>query len=106
MKATQFIKDHGLEKARGVVEGWIDRNFDDSFNIRDGVYCNLPFEPTDDCETLGLFELKRLVESVDLVDSLGGLKAARSEAHKDCFVYNQPLLAAIAAYESIYGGGE
>lgn len=50
--------------------------------------------------------VKRLVESVDLVDSLGGLKAARSEAHKDCFVYNQPLLAAIAAYESIYGGGD
>ncbi|MEW0939744.1 hypothetical protein [Acinetobacter baumannii] len=48
--------------------------------------------------------VKRLVESVDLVNSLGGLKAARSEAHKDCFVYNQPLLAAIAAYESIYGG--
>ncbi|HHP4491672.1 TPA: hypothetical protein ACSBV0_003854, partial [Acinetobacter baumannii] len=50
--------------------------------------------------------VKRLVESVDLVNSLGGLKAARSEAHKDCFVYNQPLLAAIAAYESIYGGGD
>ncbi|EML2890033.1 hypothetical protein RGN35_002098 [Acinetobacter baumannii] len=50
--------------------------------------------------------VKRLVESVDLVNSLGGLKAARSEAHKDCFVYNQPLLAAIAAYESIYGDGD
>ncbi|MGQ1397956.1 hypothetical protein ACT41J_13665 [Acinetobacter baumannii] len=50
--------------------------------------------------------VKRLVESVDLVNSLGGLKAARSEAHKDCFAYNQPLLAAIAAYESIYGGGD
>ena len=51
-------------------------------------------------------DLKRLVESVDLVNSLGGLKAARSEAHKDCFAYNQSLLAAIAAYESIYGGGD
>ncbi|AIY36512.1 TPA: hypothetical protein JI043_05650 [Acinetobacter baumannii] len=50
--------------------------------------------------------VKRLVESVDLVNSLGGLKAARSEAHKDCFAYNQLLLAAIAAYESIYGGGD
>ncbi|QJP36796.1 hypothetical protein G3R47_04355 [Acinetobacter baumannii] len=50
--------------------------------------------------------VKRLVESVDLVNSLGGLKAARSEAHKDCFAYNQSLLAAIATYESIYGGGD
>jgi len=55
---------------------------------------------------IDLSDLKRLVESVDLVNSLGGIKAARSEAHKDCFVYNQPLLAAIAAYESIYGGGD
>ncbi|MFH4077675.1 hypothetical protein WAI85_21700, partial [Acinetobacter baumannii] len=53
---------------------------------------------------VNLSNLKRLVESIDLVNSLGGLKAARSEAHKDCFAYNQPLLAAIAAYESIYGG--
>ncbi|MFI9938497.1 hypothetical protein [Acinetobacter baumannii] len=55
-------------------------------------------------ECVDLTDLKRLVESVDLVNSLGGIKAARSEAHKDCFVYNQPLLAAIADHESIYGG--
>ncbi|EPJ9036912.1 hypothetical protein M5H40_003861, partial [Acinetobacter baumannii] len=70
---------------------------DAKYLIEQNINCN-DFE-------FSLDDLKRLVESVDLVDSLGGLKAARSEAHKDCFVYNQPLLAAIAAYESIYGGG-
>ncbi|EMI5472546.1 hypothetical protein RGJ33_003658 [Acinetobacter baumannii] len=83
MKPEQFIRWFGIEDAKYLIE--------------QNINCN-DFE-------FSLDDLKRLVESVDLVDSLGGLKAARSEAHKDCFVYNQPLLAAIAAYESIYGGG-
>ncbi|MEW7159828.1 hypothetical protein [Acinetobacter baumannii] len=84
MKPEQFIRWFGIEDAKYLIE--------------QNINCN-DFE-------FSLDDLKRLVESVDLVDSLGGLKAARSEAHKDCFVYNQPLLAAIAAYESIYGGGD
>ncbi|EHU1571486.1 hypothetical protein AW863_RS10695 [Acinetobacter baumannii] len=107
MRAQQFIKDHGLEKAREVVEGWRDRSFDDSFNIQDGVYCNLPFEPTDDCETLGLFELKLLVESVDLVESWGGIDDVKLYDLSHC--KNRPesagykLLQAIKDHESIYG---
>ena len=100
MKPEQFIREYGVEKAREVVEGAPDghKGYNDVINqYTRGVWFS---------RDVMLSDLKRLVESVDLVDSLGGLKAARSEAHKDCFVYNQPLLAAIAAYESIYGGGD
>lgn len=100
MKPEQFIREYGVEKARKVVEGAPDghKGYNDVINqYTRGVWFS---------RDVMLSDLKRLVESVDLVDSLGGLKAARSEAHKDCFVYNQPLLAAIAAYESIYGGGD
>ncbi|MGE9742256.1 hypothetical protein ACQP7C_13500 [Acinetobacter baumannii] len=122
MKPEQFIREFGVEKAREVVEGapegathyglrqyrqWEGRILktftDESWRSTAVFGGNLRFIE-DDC--LKIQDLKRLVESVDLVDSLGGLKAARSEAHKDCFVFNQPLLAAIAAYESIYGGGD
>ncbi|SUU42183.1 Uncharacterised protein [Acinetobacter baumannii] len=92
MKPEQFIREYGVEKAREVVEAAIDGSTHVIYEQADGL--------------INLRDLKRLVESVDLVNSLGGLKAARSEAHKDCFAYNQPLLAAIAAYESIYGGGD
>ena len=98
MKPEQFIREFGLKKAREVVEGAPDghKGYNDVINqYTRGVWFS---------RDVMLSDLKRLVESVDLVDSLGGLKEARSEAHKDCFVYNQPLLAAIAAYESIYGG--
>ncbi|MDA3498421.1 hypothetical protein [Acinetobacter baumannii] len=105
MKPEQFIREFGVEKAREVVEGAPSSatTARPSLDFKHYLYGR--------CENAGgshilLSDLKRLVESVDLVNSLGGLKAARSEAHKDCFVYNQPLLAAIADYESIYGGGD
>ncbi|MGI3277771.1 hypothetical protein ACRVCV_10850 [Acinetobacter baumannii] len=105
MKPEQFIREFGVEKAREVVEGAPSSatTARPSLDFKHYLYGR--------CENAGgshilLSDLKRLVESVDLVDSLGGLKAARSEVHKDCFVFNQPLLAAIAAYESIYGGGD
>ncbi|HEO1774356.1 TPA: hypothetical protein VAM13_002726 [Acinetobacter baumannii] len=100
MKPEQFIREFGEKKAREVVEGAPDghKGYNGVINqYTRGVWFS---------RDVMLSDLKRLVESVDLVDSLGGIKAARSEAHKDCFVYNQPLLAAIAAYESIYGGGD
>ncbi|MFJ0508019.1 hypothetical protein Q4177_17905 [Acinetobacter baumannii] len=104
MKPEQFIREYGpntfrismsfVNTAKYLVvhEGEID--FTDEIKPHHG---DRVFERN---------VVKRLVESVDLVNSLGGIKAARSEAHKDCFVYNQPLLAAIAAYETIYGGGD
>lgn len=121
MKPEQFIREFGEKKAREVVEGMPEcanhykfseyASIDQYYSIHtiplkwnnySKTWYQLRKKPKD---LVDLIDLKRLVESVDLVNSLGGIKAARSEAHKDCFVYNQPLLAAIAAYESIYGGG-
>ena len=100
MKPEQFIREFGVWKAREALTlcCWMDGSF--CTRLWHGCVQN-----NHEC-CVDVKDLKRLVESVDLVNSLGGLKAARSEAHKDCFAYNQPLLAAIAAYESIYGGGD
>lgn len=118
MKPEQFIREFGVEKAREVVEGapgfpvfgycTLTGNYIFKRSNATAYYHNETNSWSEDyaIELILLEDLKRLVDSVDLVISLGGLKAARSEAHKDCFVYNQPLLAAIAAYESIYGGGD
>ena len=56
-------------------------------------------------------DLKRLVESVDLIDSLGGLELSKKESN-DCRFYEYADMShrayaikqAIADYESIYGG--
>lgn len=129
MKPEQFIRRYGVEKAREVVEGipkaksFISGDVKEAqgynsklnkyvmwewlykFHWREGDWQIQSYTGSDfTIDVFDLSDLKRLVESLDLVSSLGGLKAARSEAHKDCFSYNQPLLAAIADYESIYGG--
>ncbi|HHX4831949.1 TPA: hypothetical protein ACVB6Z_000382 [Acinetobacter baumannii] len=129
MKPEQFIREFGVEKAREVVSDAPNcatlfrlcgiEEIPTYLKIIDGKYwryswrngfreaCQSTYNKINAAgELVSISDLKRLVESVDLVNRLGGIKAARSEAHKDCFVYNQPLLAAIAAYESIYGGGE
>ncbi len=106
MKATKLIRDKGLKYAKKIVDSAPSNatEWNEGYEFQCGQ--SVEISPADrEKYFVDLVELKRLVESVDLVNSLGGLKAARSEAHKDCFVYNQPLLAAIAAYESIYGGG-
>ena len=90
MDATQFIKEHGVEKAREVVEGAPDRTashyvvdtdtyfsekfhtyFDHSLNDWETVdlHCVSDLEANYEI-VLDLFDLKRLVKSIDLVDRL------------------------------------
>ncbi|QXB48238.1 hypothetical protein I6L30_06675 [Acinetobacter seifertii] len=106
MKATQFIKDHGLEKAREVVDGapeWatvLDTDVNDYY--RSSVVTH---------KDVDLKELKRLVESVDLVNKVGGIENAKTFDEKciycvEHFTNLERLKQAIADYESIYGGGE
>ena len=45
-------------------------------------------------------EVKRLIESHELIEGCGGLDLARKEAHKNCFEFNAPLLKAIFDVES------
>lgn len=126
MKPEQFIREQGLPEVNRILEEapehsqfvipcldgemYFSQREDDAKWFKWSTGYNKWLEYFGKCNPLdlaySLSDLKRLVESLDLVKSLGGLKATRSEAHKDCFAYNQPLLAAIAAYESIYGGGE
>lgn len=77
MKPTQFIKDHGLEKAREVVEGaselWFAYDAHDQVYIRCGdIQDGYSIADYEDCFLLD--ELRSLVESVDLVNDLGGMQ--------------------------------
>ncbi|HAV3880048.1 TPA: hypothetical protein ACGCZ0_001099 [Acinetobacter baumannii] len=129
MKPEQFIREKGLKKAREVVEGapegathyglrqyrqWEGRILktftDESWRSTAVFGGNLRFIE-DDC--LCIQDLKRLVESLDLVKKLGG----RSGAIREYFEYvhsgkseldirPNELARVIRDHESIYGGGE
>jgi hypothetical protein len=126
MKATQFIKDHGLERAREVVERSASAKWADYYNIA-----------TDSLGTAGwgfseklclhnnkyvlLLDIKRLVESVDLVNKFGGFEAAKRKVKMALFnrfllisfpaesgigsIYTHKVELAIKDYGSIYGEG-
>ncbi|MDC4399274.1 hypothetical protein OHV36_10900 [Acinetobacter baumannii] len=126
MKAGEFLKVHGLKLAKEVVEGapnsathyelTVDgsayfkyENFE-WFCIEGGEQIRTYMENHETCHLIPLNDLNRLVESVDLVESWGGIDDVKLYDLSHC--KNRPesagykLLKAIADYESIYGGGQ
>lgn len=109
MNAVEFIKDHGVEKAREAISNccWMEK----SYCTKLGHGC---IKNNHDC-CVDVEELKRLVESLDLIESCGGL--AKAKWHLDSLECSckygglesvrdnyKRLKKAIADYEAI--GGE
>ena len=103
MNAIQFIKEHGFDKARELLARLHKLGCPDDMQI---TVINGMWHRTANGFTYP--ELKRLVESVDLVNLKGGVKKLKKEA--DCLFHNDVEGAAlryeqaIADYEAI--GGE
>ncbi len=122
MNAIKFIQDNGVDKAREVVEGapgfpvfgycTLTGNYIFKRSNATAYYHNETNSWSEDyaIELILLEDLKRLVESVDLVESWGGIEDLKLYDLSHC--KNRPesagykLLKAIADYESIYGGGD
>ena len=98
MDAIQFIKEHGVDKARKVIDGapkWAM-----SINFNNGMYYSRMEHKKGDTF---LYDIKRLVDSVDLVESLNGVETAKRclEENMECSDFKL-LKQAIADYEEIY----
>ena len=106
MNAYQFIKENGVEKAREVISGAPE--LAEYYSTIDGGYYRI------EINAVNLKQIKRLVESVDMVKEYGGISMAKRQCA--CFtnactsvgVKPSPRLSAlqqaIADYELIYGG--
>lgn len=115
MNAIQFIKDHGVEKAREELNKLPNSNVthmtDDARMFIDEKNPLLDeFQRSQIKDLICIDDLKRLIDSVDLVKSYGGVINAQHEIkYLDLdWDYDSPrvvrLKQAIADYESIYGG--
>jgi hypothetical protein len=95
MNAIQFIKEKGVDKARKVIDGAPD--LAEYYSTIDGEYYRI------ELHAVNLRHLKRLVESVDLVESFNGVEMAKRylEENMECSD-SERLKQAIADYESIY----
>jgi len=102
MNAQQFIKDHGLDAVRDAIY---------EADVYGGLWINTKtlelshFIPSGD--SVSVTELQRLVESVDLIKSCGGIENVKDENPIGDFPseIEQRLPQAIKDYESIYGEG-
>ncbi|WMC00228.1 hypothetical protein [Acinetobacter phage Ab65] len=124
MKPEQFIREFGVDKAREVVEwapegathyglrqyrqweGRILKTFTEGSWRSTAVFGgNLRFIE-DDC--LCIQDLKRLVESLDLVESYGGIESCKQSLYMlhELTEDPEPIREAVRDHESIYGGGD
>ncbi|OEY96065.1 hypothetical protein BJD20_13250 [Acinetobacter proteolyticus] len=103
MNAIQFIKDHGVEKARDCIE---------EANAYGGFWVNAKTlelsKQIPSYNAVSIPDIQRLVESVDLVNDQGGLLWARTHVSlskaRSNYIEAERLEQAIADYEAIYGG--
>ena len=71
MKANEYIKKYGIDKAKELVSSIIN-----TISV-DGYICD-PCFITDDGEHISYNDLKRYVDSYELVESYGGLEEAKT----------------------------
>ncbi|MFP0693579.1 hypothetical protein ACLDYA_16050 [Acinetobacter baumannii] len=131
MKPEQFIREYGVDKAREVVEGapgfpvfgycTLTGNYIFKRSNATAYYHNETNSWSEDyaIELILLEDLKRLVESLDLVVFLGGIDGlnvlldmanspfALSGVTRDGVFYSsEKIKEIVAVHESIYGGGD
>ena len=113
MNATDFIKQHGVDKARDVLNGAPDgatHLSDDTCHYVNADFKPLPTHIKEQLPKLIVInDLKHLVESVDLLKSNGGYEEAKDtfdfaikHGMNDLTEFGSRLKQAIADYESIY----
>ncbi|HFF2858391.1 TPA: hypothetical protein ACGCCS_000753 [Acinetobacter baumannii] len=113
MKPEQFIREYGLDKAREVVEGAPDGAtyyVNEKSKIVVGLhgfyadgFCVGIHNPH---THIKISDLKRLVESVELVEVCGGLVEAKKKMNSESLrsaTIEYVLYKAIRDHESIYG---
>ncbi|MEI2556531.1 hypothetical protein [Acinetobacter pittii] len=124
MKPEQFIRDFGVKKAREVVDGapegatHYELNVDGDFYFKyqsfewfflgDGLMVRTYMEDHETCHLMRLDDLKRLVESLDLVKAYGGIESCKQSLYMlhELTEDPEPIREAVRDHESIYGGGQ
>ena len=117
MDAIQFIKEHGVDKAREVVSGAPEgatHLSDDACHYVNADFKPLPAHIKEQLpELIVIDDIERMVKSVDLIDPLGGLELSKKESN-DCRFYeyadmshrSYAIKQAISDYESIYSDND
>ncbi|WP_396232200.1 hypothetical protein [Acinetobacter baumannii] len=120
MKPEQFIKRYGINEAKKIIDKapngtthihsvtWQNYKQGDSNNYvwgrsgREGWYLSI-YETLNGM--MALEDINRLVESLDLIEELGGMKVIKKHL-RGGGVLGGRVVIAVKDHESIYGGGD
>ncbi|WHP06863.1 hypothetical protein QLH32_05165 [Acinetobacter corruptisaponis] len=95
MNAINFIKQHGIDKAREVVATY--------HKIPNYTFKEKTERGYSSCKSVDLSDLKRLVESVDFINKFGGIGLAKAyDKEMGSHGFDPFFEKSIADYESIY----
>ena len=104
MNAIQFIKEKGVDKAREVIDGAPDlwTTYTTAGVLGGYIRCS----GSAGQDEVSISDLKRLVESVDLVESYGGVGLLEYQVRCLGQELSDALKQAIADYELLFCSGE
>lgn len=74
MKASEFVRNKGFKTAKLIIDCWINYPETDVYLPDMMEYTFIAIKPTENCPFVSLDDLKRLVESHELVEIWGGLE--------------------------------
>ncbi|MEL4775769.1 hypothetical protein ACFZ8Q_16170 [Acinetobacter baumannii] len=103
MKATKLIRDKGLQYAKEIVDSAPSNatEWNEGYEFQCGQ--SVEISPADrEKYFVDLVELKRLVESLDLIEELGGMKVIKKHL-RGGGVLGGRVVIAVKDHESIYG---
>lgn len=79
MKATEFVKKKGYKTAKLIVDCWCDYPETDVYLPDMMEYTFIAIAPTENCPFVSLCDLKRLVESHEILGLFKSLDQAKAD---------------------------
>ncbi|MDH0008374.1 hypothetical protein N5J48_12400 [Acinetobacter ursingii] len=106
MKATDLIINHGIDYARGIIRQAPSNAtmWNEGFEFRCGQSSTSISKEDREKHFVDMADIKRLVNSVDIINNIGGVKFAKDYLRITGSTSEKTLENAIVDYDSIYGG--
>lgn len=106
MKATDLIINQGIDYAKDIIRQAPSNAtmWNEGFEFRCGQAATNVSHEDREKYFVNMADIKRLVESIDIVNSIGGIKFAKDFLRITGSTSQHTLEQAIADYDSVYGG--
>lgn len=106
MKATDLIINQGIDYARDIIRQAPSNAtmWNEGFEFRCGQSTSNISKKDREKYFVDMADIKRLVESIDIINNIGGIKFAKDYLRITGSTSQHTLEKAVEDYDSVYGG--